>query len=191
MGRIVECMAKPTPKSQPTWTDVKERLADFDRTALLDLIQSLYSAHKDNQTFLHSRFGLGEDVLEPYKKIIDRWLWPDVLRNQDTSVSQAKRAISDYKKAVGDPEGLAELMVFYCEQASGFCSDIASDDEGYFNALVRMFEQALKIVNALSVERRDDLLTRLDSVRVISHKIGYGVGDDMDFLMSKFTPKSL
>ncbi len=184
-------MAKPTPKSQPTWTDVKERLADFDRTALLGLIQSLYSAHKDNQTFLHSRFGLGEDVLEPYKKIIDRWLWPDVLRNQDTSVSQAKRAISDYKKAVGDPEGLAELMVFYCEQASGFCSDIASDDEGYFNALVRMFEQALKIVNALSVERRDDLLTRLDSVRMISHKIGYGVGDDMDFLMSKFTPKSL
>jgi hypothetical protein len=42
---------------------------------------------------------LGEDVLEPYKKIIDRWLWPDVLRRQDTSVSQAKRAISDYKKA--------------------------------------------------------------------------------------------
>jgi hypothetical protein len=83
------------------------------------LIQSLYSAHKDNQTFLHARFGLGEDVLEPYKKIIDRWLWPDVLRRQDTSVSQAKRAISDYKKAVGDPEGLAELMVFYCERARG------------------------------------------------------------------------
>ena len=74
MGRIVECMAKPKPKSQPTWTDVKEKLADFDRTALLGLIQSLYSAHKDNQTFLHARFGLGEDVLEPYKKTIDRWL---------------------------------------------------------------------------------------------------------------------
>jgi hypothetical protein len=28
-------------------------------------------------------------------------------------------------------------------------------------------------------------------VRVISHKIGYGVGDDMDFLMSKYAPKSL
>ena len=189
MGKIVECMAKPTPKSQPTWTDVKERLADFDRTALLGLIQSLYSAHKDNQTFLHSRFGLGEDVLEPYKKIIDRWLWPDVLRNQDTSVSQAKRAISDYKKAVGDPEGLAELMVFYCERSAGFSSDIASDDEGYFNALVRMFEQSLKTVNALSVERRDDFLTRLDGVRVTSHRIGFGVEDDMDFLMSKFKPK--
>jgi hypothetical protein len=80
-------------------------------------------------------------------------------------------------------------MVFYCEQAAGFCSDILSDDEGYFNALVRMFEQALKIVNALSVERRHALLTRLDSVRMISRNIGYGVEDDMDSLMSKFTPK--
>src|SRR5271157_5445755 len=162
-------MTKRESQSQPTWTDVRAKLDAFDRTALMDLLHHLYSAHKDNQTFLHARFGLGEDVLEPYKKIIDRWLWPDVLRKQDTSVSQAKRAISDYKKAVGDPEGLAELMVFYCERAVGFCSDICTDDEGYFDALVRMFEQALKIVNALSVEHRDDLMTRLNRVRVIGH----------------------
>jgi hypothetical protein len=180
-------MAKRKSKSQPTWTDVKAKLKDLDRAGLQGLIQSLYSAHKDNQTFLHSRFGLGEDVLEPYKKIIDRWLWPDVLRRQDTSVSQAKRAISDYKKAVGDPEGLAELMVFYCERATGFCSDICNDDEGYFDALVRMFEQALRLANALSVDRRNDLVARLDRVRATSHEFGYGVGDDMDFLLSKFT----
>jgi hypothetical protein len=189
MGRIIARMAKRKPKSQPTWTDIKAKLADFDRAALLGLIQSLYAAHKDNQTFLHARFGLAEDALEPYKKTIDRWLWPDVLRNQHTSVSRAKRAIPDYKKAVGDPDGLAELMVFYCERSAGFSNDIASDDEGYFNALVRMFEQALKTVNALSVERRDDLLSRLDRVRVISRNIGYGVEDDMDFLMSKYKPK--
>ena len=178
---------KGQSRSQPTWTDVKAKLADFDRAALLGLIQSLYSAHKDNQMFLHSRFGLGGDVLEPYKKIIDRWLWPDVMRNQDTSVSQAKRAISDYKKAVGDPEGVAELMVFYCEQAAGFCHDIYSDDEGFFDALVRMFEQALKLANAISPDRKNDLLSRLDRVRTISHDFGYGVGDSMDFLLSKYT----
>jgi hypothetical protein len=100
-------MAKRKQKSRPTWTDVKAKLADFDRAALLGLIQSLYAAHEENQTFLHARFGLAEDVLEPYKKTIDRWVWPDVFRRQDTSVSHAKRAISDYKKAVGDPEGLA------------------------------------------------------------------------------------
>jgi hypothetical protein len=180
-------MAKRKSKSQPTWTDVKAKLEGLDRAGLLGLIQSLHSAHKDNQTFLHARFSLGEDVLEPYKKTIDRWLWPDLFRKQDTSVSQAKRAISDYKKAVGDPEGLAELMVFYCERAAGFCSDVGNDDEGYFDALVRMFEQAIKFANALSVDRRDGLVARLERVRDISHEFGYGVGDDMDFLLSKFT----
>jgi hypothetical protein len=143
MGRIEEYMAKHKSKSQPTWTDVKAKLNGLDRAGLLGLIQSLYSAHKDNRTFLHARFSLGEDVLEPYRKTIDRWLWPDLFRKQDTSVSKGKRAISDYKKGIGDPEGVAELMVFYCERAAGFCSDVGNDDEGYFDALVRMFEQAL------------------------------------------------
>ena len=101
----MERMANRKPTSQPTWTDVKAKLADFDRAALLGLIQSLYAAHKDNQMFLHTRFGLGEDVLKPYKNTIDRWLWPDVLRNQDASVTKAKQAISNYRKSVGEPAG--------------------------------------------------------------------------------------
>ena len=40
--------------------------------------------------------------------------------------------------------------------------------EGFFDALVRMFEQALKLASALSVDRRDDLVARLDRVRAIS-----------------------
>lgn len=180
-------MAKLQTKPHPTWADVKDKLAAFDRTALLDLIHHLYSAHKDNQAFLHARFGLGQNVLEPYKKTIDRWLWPDVSRNEDTSVSKAKQAISHYRKAVGDPEGITELMVFCCEQAAGFCRDIGYQDEGYFDALVRMFEQALKSANTLPATGRDGLIARLGRVREISHAFGYGVGDDMDFLLAKYT----
>jgi hypothetical protein len=47
------------------------------------------------------------------------------------------------------------------------------------------------LAKALPAQRRDDLITRLDSVRAISHKIGYGVGDDMDSLLSKFKPGGL
>ena len=88
-------MANRQSKSKPTWANVKAKLAGFDRTALLSLVQNLYAAQKENQAFLHARLGLGEDVLEPYKKTIDRWLWPDVFRRQETSVSKAKQAISD------------------------------------------------------------------------------------------------
>jgi hypothetical protein len=179
-------MARRQPASKPTWADVKAKLETFDRPGLLALIQALYTAHKDNQRFLHARFGLGDDVLKPYKETLDRWLWPDVLRNQDTSVVKAKQAISSYKKAVGDPSGLADLMVFYCECAAGFCNDVGYQDDSYFNALVRMFEQALKIIAQLAAKHRNPLIARLDKVRTISHNFGYGVGDDMDSLLAKY-----
>jgi len=173
-------------KTTPSWSDVKIKLADFDRAGLISLVQDLYAASKDNQTFLHARFGLGGDVLKPYKAIIDRWLWPDVFKNQDTSVSTAKKAVSDYKKSVGQSDGLAELMVFYCERGAGFSDDIGLQDEGYFDALVRMFEQALKIIAALPDGQRPALLERLDEVRRTCHNFGYGVGDDMDELLAEY-----
>jgi hypothetical protein len=182
-------MASHQPASKPTWTDVKAELANLDRLGLLGLIQDLYTAYKDNQTFIHARFGLGADVLKPYKQTLDRWLWPDVLRNQDTSVAKAKQAISSYRKAVGEPAGLAELMVFYCERAAGFCNDIGYQDDGYFNAVIRMFDEALKVIVQLPATDRDALIARLDRVRVISHNFGHGVGDDMDSHLAKYVRK--
>jgi hypothetical protein len=46
----------------------------------MGLIQDLYAFQKDNQTFLHTRFGLSGDVLKPYKETLERWLSPDVLQ---------------------------------------------------------------------------------------------------------------
>jgi hypothetical protein len=181
-------MAKRQPKSKPIWADVKARLASFDRRTLLTLLQDLYAADPGTRAFLHARFGLGEDPLQPYKKSLIDGCGPDVFRGQETSVSRAKRAITDYKKAIGDSEGLAELKVFYCERAAGFCLDVGHHDAAYFQALVRMFEQALNTTTNLTANVQSDLLARLDRVRVIGHEFGYGVGDDMDVLRSEFVP---
>ena len=172
-------------KANPSWIDVKAKLADFDRLSLFGLVQDLYAASKDNQAFLHARLHLGEDVLKPYKGTIDRWLWPDVFKNQNTSVANAKKAVADFKKAAGTVEGLAELTVFYCERASGFSCDVALDDEGYLSALVRMFGQALKAILALAPEERGAMRARLDAVRSACDGMGYGVRDDMDALLAE------
>jgi hypothetical protein len=113
-------MAKRNRKSHPTWTDVKAKLDSFDRAGLLGLVQNLYTAQADTRTFLHARFGLTEDVLLPSKRTIEQWLYPDLFGKEDISVSKATKAIADYKKAVEQPEGLTELMVFYGEVATDF-----------------------------------------------------------------------
>ncbi len=51
-------------KNTPSWSDVKTRMADFDRAELIRLVQDLYAASKDNQVFLHTRFALADDVLK-------------------------------------------------------------------------------------------------------------------------------
>lgn len=179
----------PTSKRPDgTWSDLKAKLAALDRPELITLLRDLYAASKENQAFLHTRFGLGGDVLKPYVDTIDRWLWPDVFRGQDVSVAKAKKALADYRKAEGHPQGQSELTVFFCERASGFAAEVGMDDESYLGALVRMYEQALKAVFALPESLRPAFLARLDAVRERCQHIGYGVGDDVNDLWAQHGP---
>ena len=52
-------------KTAASWTSVKTGLRDFDRTALLGLLQDLYAASKDNQAFLHACLNLGGNLSVP------------------------------------------------------------------------------------------------------------------------------
>ena len=152
----------------------------------MGLIQDLYAAHQGESDVSAFALWRRQRCLAALQETLDRWLWPDVLRNQDTSVARAKQATSlCYRKAVGDPAGLAELIVFYCERAAGFCNDLGNQDERCFDALVRMVEQVLKLIEQLPAPDRDVLIARLDRARVISHNFGYGVGDDMDSLLAR------
>lgn len=179
------------PKPKPTWNHVKAKFIDFDRAGLLRLIQDLYAASRENQAFLHARLALGEDPLKPYKTTISRWVRPDVLKNQDISVSTAKKAISNYRKAIGDPDGVAELTVFYCEETVAHLDFCGMDDVGYYDALVRMFEQALKAVAELPPDRRHLFLERLDRVQHSSQNFGYGVSDEYELAAEQNMPMTM
>ena len=175
----------PKKKDNPnaTWSDVKAKLADFDRAARLTLVQDLYGASKGNQAFLHARFGLGADALSPYKALIAQSIAPDVLRGHPISVSKARKAITDYKRAVGSADGMAELTTFYCEEAMSLLAYCGMDDEGYFSALIRVFGEALGHVVALPAEAREAFLVRLREVRNRSNDVGWGVESDMAELL--------
>jgi hypothetical protein len=178
-----------TKKITPSWSDVKPKLADLDRAGLMGLVQELYAANKDNKAFLHTRFCLGDDPLEPYKDVIISWINPPDFRHP-ISVSKAKKAVGDYKKALGQPEGLAELTVFYCEEAFCFLAGCGIDDAGFYDALVRMFEQALKYLLVLPKVQQAAYLARLDRVRQLGQNVGWGVGADFDatWLQAGLTP---
>jgi hypothetical protein len=164
----------------PTWADVKAFLRTFDRAGLQMLVQDLYAANKDNQAFLHARFGLGPDQLAPYKAMISRWINPDLMKNQTVSASKAKEAIAHYKKAIGRPEGLAELSIFLCEEAFNFVEGGGFSDERYFVALIRMYDRSVNHVFSLPPADRCTYVARLDKLRTRAKRVGWGVEDELN-----------
>ena len=168
--------------TSPTWNDVKTALMEFDRAGLRGLVQDLYTASKDNQAFLRARLGLGHDQLQPFKANISRWISPDLMKGQPISVSKAKKAITDYKKAIGRPDGMAELSIFYCEEAIGFLESCSLEDESYFTALIRMYGRALEIVSSLPAAQRSPFIERLDRLRLRGSKVGWVVEEEFNSL---------
>lgn len=165
-------------KSRETpWSDIKAELTRFDRTGLLGLLKDLCALRPENCAFLAARLGVGSDPLTPFKRVISRWIYPDLMKGQNVSVAKAKKAIADYRKAAGRPEGMAELYIFYCEEAARLVGECGLEDEGYYSALVRMFEQGLTLTTELPAGERDKMLERLDAVRGSLRDIGWGVFD--------------
>ena len=109
-----------TKRQDPSWSDVKESIALFDRSELIQLIAGLYRLSKGNRDFLHARFSIGDDPIGPYKKVIENCMYPDVFKNKPIQISTAKKAINEYSKALGDAKGEAELMTYFVECGNQF-----------------------------------------------------------------------
>ncbi len=139
----------------------------------------LYRLSKENQAFLHARFGVGDDPLEPYRETIDACMYPDIYSNKPIQISKAKRAISQYSKAIGDPLGEIELMVFFVECGNQYTVDLGDIDEGFYDALNRMYQRAIQKVLGLPKEQRGLFQARFEQIMTSSSHIGWGYHDTL------------
>ncbi len=167
------------PKKKASWSDVKKALAGHSKAGLLGLIADLYDYSAQNRNFLHARFSTGADPLKPYKKIIDDALFPDVMKNDELRIADAKRAISDYKKAIGDKKGLLELMLFFVETGTAFTAEFGDMDENFYLAHERMYKKAVDLLLTFDEETIDSYYNRFEKLVSLSDKVGWGYHDTL------------
>jgi len=160
-------------KNKISWLEAKNILSKKDNRELLKLIADLYSLSDKNRTFIQARYSL-IDPLKPYKEIISRSLYPDPMENESLKLGVGRKAISEYKKAVGDPSGVLELSIHYIECGHNFTLAYGDIDEQFYDSLESMFDKVLKLVKQFDLEIIDKYFPRLLSLANEVSGIGWG-----------------
>lgn len=119
------------------WSDLKKILQDTEKNELVDLIRDLYKRSTDDRRFITARYmdtisgDLKGQMLEKYRKIIVNEFFPD-RGEEKLRYSVAKKAISDYSKASGDPEGTLDLMFTYVENGVKYTNTYGDIDKQFY-----------------------------------------------------------
>ncbi|GBE00930.1 hypothetical protein BMS3Abin08_00354 [bacterium BMS3Abin08] len=161
-------------------------LVDKEKSELLKLIADLYSHSAENKSFIHSRYSVGGQTLEPYRSIISESLYPDVYKKQPIRLSIGKKAISDYFKATKDKAGRLELMVRYLETGNKFTVEFGDIDEQFYSSLESMFERILAVLRKQSADVQEKYFSRLEDVVSSARNIGWGYYDYISDIFSEY-----
>ena len=172
------------------WREIKTELSKLPKERLIKLLQGLHSLSPQNKAWLQAQlFPMGQDT-EYLEKCRNRIInlvydpkqkYPDMLRFRD-----AKKVITEYKKATKDLRGTLDLMLTYVERGHAFTNDFGDIDEPFYNTLLNMFERFATELK-MSPARRElyDLFrSRLLKMRSTS-EIGWGYGDEIKDTVDK------
>ncbi len=166
------------------WVAIRKRLSCLSERDLLGLLSDLYTLSKANQNFFEARFLQETESLDRYKTHIQRHLAPRE-PSQKISILEAKKAISDYKKASSNPIHLIDLMIYYVECGTAFTCEFGDMDETYYGTLESMFEKAILLMKKQPRDEIEDFIHRLEVVVGKTRSIGWGYHDFIADILRK------
>jgi hypothetical protein len=160
----------------------------MDRSDLVGLIGDLYKLSPANRDFLEARFVKEASTLDAYKKIVFECLWPQ--RDGDRfRFREARKAISDYKKASGDEAGEIDLMLHYVETGNAFTCEFGDIDELFYDSVLSMCQKAAQKIRRLSLRKREGYRERMRHLVESSDGIGWGYHDELSEIFCETFPE--
>ncbi|MBU3915996.1 hypothetical protein KKA14_10720 [bacterium] len=173
----------------PSWTDVKTVIYGFDKKQLIELIGDIYRLSLTNKDFFHTRFELCDDPLSSYKQILQNSLNPDHEDRDYLDFESANDALSRYSKAVDNPKGESELMVFYVECGNSYTLSHGDIDQNFYDSLLEVYGNATETVLELPANEQKEYRDRLFKIMHSASGIGRGYYDGLYDLFYGAFPK--
>jgi hypothetical protein len=161
------------------WSALRRHLATWDKPALLALVKDLYETAAGNRDFIQARCQAGEsggEILEKYRSKIVEQFYP-ARGEAKLRLSEARKAIRDYRKATGNLPGTAELLMTYVEQGAEFTHDYGDIDERFYNSVESALDELAALLHGEARGVYPQLSERLARVERITDGIGWGFHD--------------
>lgn len=171
------------PKIKDRKKQLKAAVQRSDPALLGKLVLDLAEISKENRAFVEARLAATPDPLKPYKERIEDALYPDAFSNQPIRIGAARRAVTEYRKAAGDPNGLLELMIYYVERGTACTADYGDIDESFYDSLESMYDRFLTALEKAGPAAKEAFRARAEGVVTRATGMGWGY---YDYLADRF-----
>ena len=169
--------------SKLTLSELKKELNQYDQKQLTQLVADLYKLNDDVKNYLGTRFKGEEAIIELFetaKKQINDEFFPERGFGK-MRLSEAKNAISKFKKLSNDDLKTLDLMLYYVEVGTKFTNTYGDIDIKFYKSMVSMYSN---VVDAVSQDEKifDIFADRLYAVVEVSEGTGWGYHEALDDL---------
>lgn len=168
-----------TDKKPAGWQNVRRKLGDWPKPALIALVKDLYEVSPGNRDFLHARFQAEADdgaALEKYRRRIVDQFFP-ARGDGKLKLAEARKAIRDYQKATGNPTGGIDLRLTYVENGTEFTREFGDINELFYNSLESVLNELVRLLLCESPESYPRFRERIQRLATLADGIGWGYGD--------------
>lgn len=161
------------------WSAVRPRLTSLDKPALLGLVKDLYAASAVGRDLVNARCRpaeSGEVLLEKYRRKIVEQFFPTRGFGR-LKLGEARQAIRDSRKATGNIEGTAELLMTYVESGTEFTREFGDIDERFYNSVESVLNELAALLRGDGRHMYARFAGRLAKAQQMASGIGWGFGD--------------
>ena len=168
---------------------LKKHLASLDKSQIIEVVMELYEARKEAKDYLEFYLNPNEDAkLESFKKIIGNEFYPS-RGEPKTRFSVCRKAVTDFLKLKPSPDKVADLMLFYSEQACQFSYDYGDMWEAFYSAAENHFGRTMKFLaqnHLVEANKR-----RIQSILKLTEVCGWGFRDTLYDIYAEYGPEEL
>lgn len=166
-------------------TELKDILKQQAKEELINLLAECYKSNDIIKEFISAKYA-GADaikqIFEVYKIKIQNVFSPDRLSGR-LMLSEAKKAISDFKKLCNDEKFILDLMLYYVEMGVEFTNTYGDLYEEFYSSVEKMYWSVIEAINKHKDPRMFSVFSkRLKAVIDDTGGIGWGFHDNLNHM---------